>query len=106
MRLQEEQVAMFESPVAERNDDMVELKALALMNGEYADAVGDNTLNCLAANAFFPLTNKSIDIRAVVECKLIQLVVERADISALFFETFQLEDFEETFCQFVERQVE
>ena len=105
LRLTEEDVVMFEFPVAIGYNDVVELKALALVDGENADAVSGNALYGLAADGLFPFKNKSIDISTVVEREFVQLVVERTNVCTFILETFQLEDFVESFREFVERQV-
>ena len=82
---------MLKTPVAERNDDIVEFEALTLVDREDADAVGGDALDSFATDGLLPFRNKGIDVCAVVEGKLVELVVEHADICTFCFKPFQLE---------------
>ena len=64
---------------------MVELQTLALVDGEDADAVGSCVLNGLATDGFIPFTDKGINVGAVVERELVQLVVEGTDVGTFIF---------------------
>ena len=96
---------MLQSPVAEGNQDIVELQALTLVYGENTYAVGFAALDGFAADGFFPFIDKSVNICGIVLCKPVQLVVEGADIGTLFVKSFQFKDSIEPFCQLVEWQL-
>ena len=49
---------MLQSPVAEGNQDIVELQALTLVYGENTYAVGFAALDGFAADGFFPFIDK------------------------------------------------
>ena len=88
---------MFKTPVTERNKDVVELQAFALVDGENADAVSLAALDGLAADGFFPFVDESVNIRGIVLRKLVQLVEESADIGTLLVKPLQFEYFMQPF---------
>ena len=71
---------------------MVELQALALVNGKDADAVVYVALYRFAANGLVPLAHKGVDICGVILRKLVQLVVESTDVGTLLVQTLKVED--------------
>ena len=82
---------------------MAELQSLTLVDGQNAHAMRAVALNGLAADGLVPLADKGVNVRRVVLCKLIQLVVEGAEIRALVVQKTQLEDVTQPFHQLVER---
>ena len=85
---------------------MAELQSLTLVNGQDAHAMCTVALNGLAADGLVPLADKGVNVRRVVLCKLVQLVVEGAEIRALVVQKTQLEDVAQPFHQLVERQLQ
>ena len=98
-------VGHLQFPVAEGDDDMIELQSFTFVNGQDADAAVRIALYGLAANGFFPFADKGIDVRRVVLRKLVQLVVERTDIGTLFIQVLKTEDGIQAFYEFEERQL-
>ena len=98
-------VCMFKTPVTERNKDAVELQAFTLVDGENADAVSLAALDGLAADGFFPFVDESVNIRGIVLRKLVQLVVESADVGSLLVKPLQLENVMQSFRQLVDGQL-
>ena len=75
---------MFQSPVTEGYNDVVELQPLALMDGKHADAIRLGTLYRLGADGIVPFFYESIDVGGVFLCEAAELVVESTDVGTLF----------------------
>ena len=94
---------MLQPPVAVGNDDVLELQALALVDGEDADAVRLGALDGLGADGLLPFADEGGDVGRLVLREFVQLVVEGADVGTLLVEPLELEDAVKPFGQFVER---
>ena len=105
LRLAPQHVGMLQPPVAEGDDDVVKLQPLALVDGQDAYAVALGTLDGLGTDGLLPFADKSVDVGGVVLCKLVQLVVEGADVGALLMETVEVEDLIEVLCQLDRKSV-
>ena len=99
-------VGHLKAPVAEGNQHVAELQSLRLVYRQDAHAAGLVALDGLPADGRFPLADKGVDIGGIVLRKLVQLVVECAEIRTLVVQTLQIEDGVQPLGQFVERQLQ
>ena len=62
---------------------MLEFQSFTFMNGQDAYSVAYIALDSLATDSFVPFAYEGVNIRRIVLRKLVQLVVEGADIRTL-----------------------
>ena len=89
-------------PVAERNQDGVELQSLGLVDGQDAYAVEFAAGDGLATEGFVPEVQESVDVRRVVLKIVGHGVEEGKEVGVLLLHARQAEEAEQLFKQFVE----